>query len=303
MPRSPRILSHRSPIITATPDVLELRAGDLRLRLCPPLGGCLAGLWHGDLPVLQGTDPAAGSPASALGSACFVMAPYAHRLALHRFRWLGQDVVLPAQPDVAGPHALDGMVRQQAWSLVASGPDVAELRMAHRADEHWPFGFELSQRVELSPQALTLRLVFTNTDAVHHQPVGLGWQPRFARRSRSRLHIELSDRWENDATGLPTRRQAQSGIDADVAHLDYDHCFEGWRGTAKIRDEKLHLGLTSSLPYLVVSTPPTEASFCVAPVSQVSNAIHMADPLAHGLRKLAPGESTEAWMTLSVARL
>ena len=133
------------------------------------------------------------------------------------------------------------------------------------------------------------------------QPVGLGWHPYFPKRSRSRLHIELTDRWESDASGLPTRKLPQSGIDADIAHLEFDHCFEGWRGEAKIRDEKLRLGLRSSLPYLVVFTPQTKPYYCVEPVSHVSNAIHMADPLAHGLRKLAPGESFEASMTLAVA--
>ena len=118
--------------------------------------------------------------------------------------------------------------------------------------------------------------------------MGLGWHPYFPKRSRSRLHIELTDRWENDASGLPTRRVPQPGIDGDVAHLGFDHCFEGWRGAARIRDEKLSLRLTSSLPYLVVYTPATKPYYCVEPVSHVSNALHMAEPTAHGLRSLAP---------------
>jgi aldose 1-epimerase len=36
-------------------------------------------------------------------------------------------------------------------------------------------------------------------------------------------------------------------------------------------------------------------------VSHVSNAIHMADPAAHGLRSVAPGESFEASMKLDIA--
>ena len=72
--------------------------------------------------------------------------------------------------------------------------------------------------------------------------MGLGWHPYFPKRPRSRLHIELTDRWESDASGLPTRRVPQPGIDADVSHLAFDHCFEGWRGPARIRDEKLRVG-------------------------------------------------------------
>jgi aldose 1-epimerase len=147
---------------------------------------------------------------------------------------------------------------------------------------------------------MTVHLVFSNL-ADHPQPVGLGWHPYFPKRQRSRLHVELSDRWESDATGLPTRRVPQPGIDADVSHLAFDHCFEGWRGAARIRDEKLSLKLTSSLPYLVVFTPETRDYFCVEPVSHVSNALHMADPLAHGLRSVPAGERIDAWMKLDIA--
>ena len=51
----------------------------------------------------------------------------------------------------------------------------------------------------------------------------------------------------------------------------------------------------------MVYTPPERDYFCVEPVSHVSNAIHMADPAAHGLRTLAPGETFEASMKLEVA--
>jgi aldose 1-epimerase len=69
---------------------------------------------------------------------------------------------------------------------------------------------------------------------------------------------------------------------------------------ANIRDEKFSLELTSNLTHLVVYTPAAKAYFCVEPVSHVSNAIHMRDPAAHGLRTLQPGESFEAWMALGV---
>jgi aldose 1-epimerase len=144
-----------------------------------------------------------------------------------------------------------------------------------------------------------LQLVFSNTAALA-QPVGLGWHPYFPKRTRSRLHIELTDRWESDASGLPTRRVAQPGIDSDLSHLAFDHCFEGWRGAAKARDEKLAVTLTSSLPYLVVYTPQEKDYFCVEPVSHVSNAIHMSDPMAHGLRTVKPGDAFDAWMKLAV---
>ena len=184
--------------------------------------------------------------------------------------------------------------------LAASSAVEVVLRYRHAADADWPFAFEASQYFTLTPQSLHVEMVVTNLAEVA-QPVGLGWHPYFPKRARSRLHIELAERWDGDATGLPVRKVAQPGIDAGVAHLAFDNCFDGWHGAARIRDERFSLQLSSSLDRLVVYTPPAKDYFCVEPVSHVSNAIHMADPLAHGLRSLAPGESTRAWMQLDIA--
>ena len=275
---------------------LELRAGPLRLALRPDLGGCIAGLWRDGLAVLRSTEPAGLSAARA--SACYPLAPYSNRLGYRRFRWLGKEHGTAANFDDS-PHSVHGVAWQRPWQVLAAGASEAELAYAHAGDDGWPFAFELRQRFVLEPGALTLHLAFSNR-AGHAQPVGLGWHPYFPKRQRSRLHVELSDRWESDATGLPTRRVPQPGIDGDVAHLGFDHCFEGWRGAARIRDEKLSLKLSSSLPYLVVYTPDTRDYFCVEPVSHVSNAIHMADPLAHGLRSVDAGQTIDAWMKLDI---
>ena len=198
------------------------------------------------------------------------------------------------------PHSVHGVGWLRPWEIVSSSVLEVVLRLRHAGDADWPFAFEATQYFNLTPQALTVQLVFTNAADVA-QPVGLGWHPYFLKRARSRLHIELSDRWDADAAQLPVRKVAQPGIDSDVSHLDYDNCFEGWRGPARIRDEKFSLQLSASLPYLVVFTPTDRDYFCVEPVSHVSNAIHMADPAAHGLRSLNAGESFEASMKLDVA--
>ena len=276
---------------------LELRAGDLRLALRPDLGGAIAGLWLGDLAVMRSTEPAELKASRA--SACYPLAPYSNRLGYRRFRWLGQDHT--TQPNFDdNPHSVHGVAWQRPWDVVSSSAQEAELRYAHTPDHHWPFAFELRQRFVLTPDALELHLAFTNR-AAHTQPVGLGWHPYFPKRPHSRLHIELTDRWENDASGLPTRRVPQPGIDGDVSHLGFDNCFEGWKGAARVRDDKLSMKLTSSLPYLVVYTPAHSPYYCVEPVSHVSNAIHMADPAAHGLRTLAAGATFDAWMKLEVS--
>jgi aldose 1-epimerase len=285
---------------TPAPPALELRADALRLALRPDLGGAIAGFWHDATPILRSTEP--GELASSRLSGCFPLAPYSNRIGYRHFRWLGRDHTTAANFDDDNPHSLHGTAWKEAWRVVSADATRAELALTHLANAHWPFNFDLTQAFELSDSALTLRLALTNIDA-RTQPVGLGWHPYFPKRTHSRLHIECSQRWESDpTTQLPTRRMAQGGIDGEVRHLDYDHCFEGWRGAARVRDEKLALKITSSLPYLVVFTPPERDYYCVEPVSHVSNAIQMADPAAHGLVALAAGDTLEAWMTIEVAK-
>jgi aldose 1-epimerase len=274
----------------------ELRAGALRLAIRADLGGSIAGLWHRDLPILRSTEPA--SLESARASGCFPLLPYSNRLAFRRFRWKGHEYT--TRPNFEGsPHSLHGVGWMRPWEIESSSAVDVVLRIGHDGDADWPFAFEARQYFNLSPSALGVQMVFTNRAEVA-QPVGLGWHPYFQKRLRSRLHIELSDRWESDVTQLPIRKVTQPGIDSDVVHLGFDNCFEGWRGPARIRDEKLSLQLTSSLPYLVVFTPQDRGYFCIEPVSHVSNAVHMADPAAHGLRSLAPGESMDAAMKLEI---
>jgi aldose 1-epimerase len=276
---------------------LELTAGALRLALRPDLGGAIAGLWLDTLPVLRSSEPDA--LAASRQGGCYPLVPYSNRLGYRRFRWLGQDHTTAANFDEL-PHSVHGVAWQRPWEVLASGASSAELRYLHAPDAHWPFAFETRQQLVLRPEALELELSVINLHS-QPQPVGLGWHPYFPKRLRSRLHIEIAERWDSDASGLPTRKVAQPGIDGDVAHLAFDHCFEGWRGAARLRDERLSLRLTSSLPYLVVYTPQTKPYYCVEPVSHVSNAFHMADPLAHGLRSLAPQAGADAWMKLEIA--
>ena len=272
----------------------ELHAGALRLVLRPDLGGCIAGLWHRHLPLLRCAE--AQTLQGVRQSACFPLLPYAGRLGYRRFRWQGADyTTLPNVDDSA--HSMHGVGWLRPWEVVSSSAADLVLRCRHEADGDWPFAFEARQYFALTPEALRVQLVFDNLAEIA-QPVGLGWHPCFPKRARSRLHVEVEGRWDADAALLPVRKVAQSGIDAEVQHLHYDHGFDGWRGAARIRDETMSLRLSSSLPRLVICTPPQGDYFCVAPVSHVPNAIHMADPLAHGLQRVAPGASIEAWMQL-----
>ena len=280
---------------------VELRVGALRLALRPDLGGCIAGLWHGATPVLRSTEPAELTGARLSGS--YPLLPYSNRVGFRRFEWLGQAHTTAANFD-DNPHSVHGMGWLRAWTVLSQTADAhqaeAVLHLAHQPDAHWPFAFEAWQTFVLTGDTLRVALRFKNL-APTAQPVGLGWHPYFPKRTRSHLHAQVSGRWDPDASGLPERHVPQSGIHGDLAQLAYDHCFDGWTGTAQLRDERLSLTLTSSFSRLVVYTPATKPYWCVEPVSHVSNAIQMADPALHGLVDLAPGATHEGWMTLQAA--
>ncbi|NML13796.1 aldose 1-epimerase [Azohydromonas caseinilytica] len=276
--------------------VLELQAGALRLALRPDLGGCISGLWHGPRPVLHSFDPA--TLAGSRPSACFPLVPYSNRIGQRRFHWQGQDYELAANVDE--PNSLHGVGWQRPWDVVSADATQAELRYAHRADAYWPFDFEARQRFELTPQALRLRMSVRNTDA-RVQPLGFGWHPYFTKRPGCWLQARVSQRWEPDETLLPVRRVAQEPIDGDVTQMDYDNVFEGWDGVALVGDGHFTVRLTSDQPYLVVFAKAVRDHFCVEPVSHLNNAIQQAEPEAHGLRAVAPGQAIEGFMALEVS--
>lgn len=292
-------MSDRAPE-SESAESFELRAGALRLALRPDLGGCVAGLWHHGTPVLRSTEPA--QLLDARDAASYPLLPYSSRIAHGRFDWQGRPFALAL--NVAGsPHPLHGTGWRSRWQVQPpqgpAGPAEVALTLEHRADESWPFDFSARQLFQLSPTMLRCELTLTNRSA-QAAPAGLGWHPWFPRRARSRLHAECTGRWELDALALPRQLVPQPGVDADVAHLAYDHCFEGWSGPARMRDERFSLTLRSSLSRLVICTPADEDRFAVAPVSHVTNAINQPAPSALGLVTLQPGQNHHAWMTLEV---
>lgn len=278
--------------------VVDLRAGALRLALRADLGASIAGLWHDSTPVLRSVEP--GALAGPRDSACFVLAPYSNRLGGRRFAWNASEHT--TAPNFDGPHSLHGVAWQRAWQIDDAASDHATLRYAHRPDAHWPFAFSVRQTLRLTDGALDARLTIVNDERDAVSPVGLGWHPYFPKRARSRIHLDVAARWDNgDADQLPTARvPLRGGIDADVRALALDHCFDGWRGAARIRDEQLSLRLTSSLDRVVIFTPPAKGHFCVEPVSHVNDAIHHPDPQAQGLIALAPGAAFTATMRLEI---
>ena len=146
----------------STSHSLELHAGALRLALRSDLGGVISGLWHDQTPVLRSTEPA--DLLQPRTSASYPLVPYSNRIGHRRFRWKGHEyATAPNFGD--NPHSVHGVAWLRSWEVISSSPTHAGLRYRHAPDEHWPFAFEVVQYFDLTPQELTVRFEFTNTES------------------------------------------------------------------------------------------------------------------------------------------
>ena len=147
--------------------------------------------------------PSGAALESVRGAGSFPLVPYSGRLGLRRFRWQGRD------------HTTRAQLRRQpalaAWRRRGSSPG-RSTRPATRppscawpkrdGDAHWPFDFEVRQRISLTAAGAEPRCR-ARTRARAAQPMGLGWHPYFPKRERSRVHAEVASRWETDARSCP----------------------------------------------------------------------------------------------------
>ena len=282
------------------PQSIELAYKHLRLSLRPDLGGCVAGFWLGDVPVLRST-PAADL-VTVRQCASYPLAPFSNRIAQAKFDWQGQAYAL-AQNFLPEPHAIHGVAWQRPWQVKELGAELAVLTYQHQPDEAWPFAFDCEQSFSLGAAGLTMDLRITNR---HSQaaPVGGGWHPYFVKRPSSHIAFKATGRWDMGADKLPTERQPSPGLRTNCKTLDVDHCFDGWQGAAELRDELLNIHIKSSLDRLVVFTHPSREFVAIEPVSHVNNAINMSTSRSSlsslGMTSLEPDQTWSAQMTISV---
>ncbi len=282
--------------------MIRLESGKLVCAIEPALGGCIAGLWLDGLPVLrQSPEPLA----SARQSGSYPLVPFSNRVARATLQWQGTSHPLVSN-NAPEPHAIHGVGWQRPWTVLDSDDSFAMLAYEHPADAAWPFAFDSSQTLRLRGNTLELTLALTN-QSHGPAPAGLGWHPYFMKRPGSRIAFEATGRWEMGADKLPTTRSPAPGLDADCAGLDIDHCFDGWSGVVRLRDDVLDVRVRSNLGRLVVFTHSGRDTIAIEPVSHVNNAVNLvaagADAEALGLHTLQPGETLTAQMSIEVERV
>ena len=279
---------------------LQLVDGKLRCEIRPDLGGCIAGLWLGEIPVLRSTPALALQSVRLSGS--YPLVPFSNRVGHATLLWAGTSH--PLVQSAAEPHAIHGVGWQRPWEVLDASDQFALLSYEHKPDAAWPFAFDSSQAFRLSDGELVMTLSITNQSGAP-APAGLGWHPYFAKHPASHIAFHAGGRWEMGADKLPTHRVNSSGLDADCAGLDVDHCFDQWQGEALLASDLLRIRVSSNLSRLVVCTSATRDYVAIEPVSHVNNAAnlmarHGFSAEALGLRVLEPGESMSAEMSIRV---
>lgn len=293
--------------MSALPEV-HLQQGDLGLSVCPSLGGAITRFVYRDFDLLRPWD---GEP-NVRRAGCFVLAPFSNRVGDAGF--VHQGIHYPLLPLSADfPLPIHGLAWQRPWQVLVHDSSCITLQMSHqpKGDEvrEWPFAFELQHELRLSRHGLGLRLTLHNRDT-RCMPAGLGWHPYFTRDGVPHLQFSVQSVWLNDERNLPRRL---TGIPQRwdfhqtraLYEPELDNCFSGWDGEARIlwpqRGIELLLSASEESGYLVVFTPPSDRGlFALEPVSHANNALCMAEPLEHGVRLLAPGESMTASFSMGV---
>jgi len=291
-------------------ELIVLTAGPLELKICPAIGGSIARFdfieANRSTPILRGCN---GVPANVLEAASFPLVPFVNRIARGRFAFGGREIVLA--PNMAGdPSPLHGQGWLAPWSIVATGPDHAELSFEHAAGE-WPWSYVARQQFRLDERGLELTLTCQNRSR-EPMPCGLGQHPYFHCTSETRLRTDVANVWTIDEHVLPVERIAASGRfdirDRAVCGLDLDHGFDGWSGHASIGDPAwpFQIGLTSGeARYFQLYSPQQGGIFVAEPVTQANAALNAGEAKwgELGMRILAPGEEMALSMRLDARAL
>jgi aldose 1-epimerase len=258
-------------LVTLVP-MLDLSAGDARVRILPEQGARIAGLQVAGLELLVTPD------VDDHNYGAFPMAPWTGRIRRGRFTFDGVEYQMPINDP---PHAIHGTVRDHPWVVDEQDPTHAVLSQA--LTDPWPFGGHAVMRFELAPDALNLTFEVHAGDRA--MPAECGWHPWW-RRNAGRgegLEVELraSAMYRRDDDYIPT------GELVDITPPPWDDCFTQlgepaavlhWPGAASVE-------ITTDCSCLVVFTEP-ELAICVEPESGPPDqfnldprVVHPGDPL------------------------
>lgn len=268
--------------------------------LRPEVGGALAALNLGDMPILRTMPPGADH---ALQSACFPLVPFCNRIAHGRFAL--QEQGFRIAPNLhPHPHPLHGFGWLAPWHPIRSDADSALLEHLHDGSGEWPWPYRAHQHVALDETGCTIRLLVENR-APTPAPLGLGLHPYFRRRPETTVTFAAESMIGIDREALadgirhPPDLLGPWSKGAILPPVLVDHCFTGWSGTATITDALGSIEVRGfGTPFCHVFAPPGEDMLCVEPVSHSPDALNQDLP---GMPMVPPGCAVGIAMRIEAA--
>ena len=278
-------------------NVITLRNASLHAEVLPGVGGALARFdWIADGAVRAVFRACAMPPVSPSEVACFVMLPWANRIAPDGFEYGGRTVSLPPNR-VGEPCPIHGEGWRSEWKVHSQSPTDVRLTLDRRGGA--PFAYEAVLHYSLLDTALQVTLEVRNCGA-YALPFGLGLHPWFTRGAGVQLHAAAANRWERGELNLPGAPAAPpAACDFnDLKRLPdqgVDHVFGGWDGHAKIclPEQGIALRIGSDMDYFILYAPEGADFFCFEPIDHLPNGQSAA-------RGLAPGSTLRRTVAFAV---
>jgi aldose 1-epimerase len=291
-------------------DVLRLTAGGASVTIDVNRGGRLASWSVAGRELLVG--PSAPDDRS-IRWGCFLMAPWAGRLADGRYR--ARDGAVVQVPRTHGRHAIHGLLWDRTWTVIERAAGRAILTCDIPADI-WPPGGNVRHELRLAEDRLEMAATLTagppgrGSDSGVRMPAALGWHPwlrRDAGEGELSLRVDAREVLETNRmipTGATLRVAARTDLRAAprLGRRRLDHAYVAARSPAIVRWTDLELTLAwDPTPATVIVYSPAN-SVCIEPQTAWPNApaLDREAQARSGLRLLGPGEALTAAMSMSI---
>jgi len=273
--------------------------------------------------VLWAADGFADGNQRPSGSGIPLLFPFPGRLRGTKFRWSGHEYQLAAG-DGRG-NAIHGFVMDRPWRVTEQTAAKVVGQFQASVDDpallaQWPADFRITATYELRGNALRSAFLVENPDD-KPLPCGLGTHPYFrlplsgGDAGDCVVKLPVTKHWEL-VDMLPTGRcDDLADVDAYAGGMPFrelhlDDVFAGLifksdRCSAEMDEPdsgiKVVIDFDSTFRELVVYTPPHREAICIEPYTCVPGSFDLkGSGEDYGVKLLAPGESFQAEVTMSV---
>ncbi|SFT54687.1 hypothetical protein [Mesorhizobium sp. YR577] len=293
-------------------DPVLLRHGSYALAMDVTLGSSVLSL---DWTAPDGRSHALLVPSVAdsvpFKAGCFVMAPFANRIADGSFPFDGRTIHFPVNRP-AENNAIHGLSRNRKWVLTERAASRLSTRDECR-DAASGYDYDLTQTIEIDASGVNFSLTITNRSAKRLR-FGLGYHPWFTRTPKARLSFRADTSFTRSERGLPEVACDSAEIydfSAPVALGSMrwlDAHFANWSPRAAVLDlpemaVRITLSAAGCLGNLQVFAPDDRAVVCIEPVSHVPNVCNTPAFARFGdLTVLEPGESLSGLMRIAASQ-